>query len=35
MRVLSHETEYLSVRPMVQPAPDQPSYSGSSTLSPS
>ena len=34
MRVFSQETGNLSVRPMVQPAPDQPSYSGSSTRSP-
>ena len=33
-RVLSQEIAALSVRPIVQPAPDQPSYSGSSTSSP-
>ncbi len=32
--VFSQETGIFSVRPMVQPAPDHPSYSGSSTRSP-
>ena len=32
--VLSHETATGSVHPMVHPAPDQPSYSGSSTIAP-
>ena len=34
MRVLSQVIASLSVRPIVQPAPDHPSYSGSSTRSP-
>ena len=33
-RVLSQVMASLSVRPICQPAPDQPSYSGSSTRSP-
>src|SRR5262249_54092559 len=32
--VLSQETSVGFVQPVAQPAPDQPSYSGSSTISP-
>jgi hypothetical protein len=32
--VLSHDTATGSVQPIVQPAPDHPSYSGSSTIWP-
>ena len=34
IRVLSQATAVGSVQPMAQPAPDHPSYSGSSTSSP-